>query len=282
MRSTRRTVAGLLLAPALVLAACEDGESPTADQTDGVEGTADVGDVEGEELSPGEDTGPATTTDDQRVSGEFVDVDGQTVGTVSMSETSDGVLVEAQVDGLDESGWRGFHLHENPTCDPDDPEGPFQGAGGHWAPADTDHGEHPGDFPPLLVNDTGAYVTFLTTAFRFADLPPDGLAVMIHADPDNLGHIPDRYQSDDADEPGPDQATRDTGDGGDRAACAVVAPDGDMDQDAQADADGLDEDEAADDGAADDEDADDVGADADDEGGGEVDDSLGNGEEAED
>ncbi|MFA9430655.1 superoxide dismutase family protein [Egicoccus sp. AB-alg2] len=229
---------GMVLASALVLAGCDGGTATAPD--DGAEtlaeGSTDVGDVEGEpgeELLPGEDTGPATTTDDQRVEVALADVDGEPVGTVVVTEAADGVFVEATIDGLG-PGWRGFHLHENAACDADDPDGPFQGAGGHWAPDGVDHGEHPGDFPPLLVNETGtAYLAFQTTAFRFADLPADGVAVMVHEGPDNLGHVPDRYQADGADAPGPDQETLDTGDAGDRAACGELVPGPTMDHDAQ-------------------------------------------------
>ncbi|RDU37162.1 hypothetical protein DRW41_10810 [Neobacillus piezotolerans] len=51
-------------------------------------------------------------------------------------------------------------------------------------------------------------------------LKKEKLAVIVHANPDNFGNIPDRYQTDG--KPGPDEATLKTGDAGDRQACGVI------------------------------------------------------------
>jgi superoxide dismutase, Cu-Zn family len=234
-----------------------------------------------EDLPPGRDL-EQSTSGDAGIRTVLRDADGEEVGTVTFTETADGAFVEAAVRGL-EPGFHGFHLHENPECDPDAPDGPFTTAGGHWAEEDGDHGEHTGDLPPLLVNDNGtAYLALQVAAFDLAMLMKgpdgDGVAVVVHADPDNLGHVPDRYTSDDATEPGPDQDTLDTGDAGDRVACGVPGADdepgdpadateadeadeGEADDEGDDEADEGDADGEADDGEADDGEADDGEAD---------------------
>lgn len=148
--------------------------------------------------------------------------DGDDVGTVLMSQNGDMVSVESEFTDIEGPGYRGFHVHENAMCEPEDPEGAFMSAGDHYNPDGVDHSDHPGDFPPLLVNEDGtATSTTETDRFALEDLA-EGAAVIVHADPDNSGHIPDRYTSDESGEPGPDEETLSTGDAGDRQACGVI------------------------------------------------------------
>lgn len=109
-------------------------------------------------------------------------------------------------------GFHGFHVHAIGTCEP-----PFTSAGGHLNPSGSSHPNHRGDMPPLFVNADGkARVEFLTDRIVLADLfDPDGSAIIVHADPDNLGNIPSRYGV-------ADTATLGTGDSGARVACGVV------------------------------------------------------------
>lgn len=161
------------------------------------------------------------------------DVDGNDVGTVSYHEHARGVEVRVELSGLDEpQEFRGLHLHENGVCDPDAPDGPFTSAGGHWAPGGASHGAHAGDLLSVLFTaDGSATMTFVTDRFTLQELLDAEVAQMLHGDRDNFAHIPDRYRSEDADEPGPDEQTAATGDAGDRIACGVVQT---------ADADGTD------------------------------------------
>ena len=56
-----------------------------------------------------------------------------------------------------------------------------------------------------------------TDRFKVTDLfGKDGTALIIHADPDNHGNIPDRYR------PDPDDSTLATGEAGGRIACGVI------------------------------------------------------------
>lgn len=153
-------------------------------------------------------------------------VDGTEVGTVIFADEDGGVRVDAQLTDL-APGFHGFHLHEVAECDADAPDGPFTTAEGHWDPDGRDHGEHAGDLVPLYVAEDGsAQLEFVTDRFTLDQVNDHGgVAVMVHADADNLGNIPDRYTAEGADAPGPDEETLDTGDAGDRAACGVLAPD---------------------------------------------------------
>lgn len=155
---------------------------------------------------------------------EMTDRGGEPIGTVSFSRTGEATLVEVSLADLAmDSGFRGFHLHEHPKCEPGHPDGPFASAGGHWDPDGRDHGGHRGDLPPLLVlGDGSAQASFVTDRFTVDELREAGVAVILHEEPDNLAHIPDRYRSEDAARPGPDEETLATGDAGDRFACGTI------------------------------------------------------------
>ncbi|MCR6109256.1 superoxide dismutase family protein [Bacillus sp. A301a_S52] len=147
--------------------------------------------------------------------------DEEEIGDVLFFNEGDYVIVEAHIDGI-EPGFHGFHLHDEPVCEHDD-DTPFSSAAGHYNPEDEDHGNHAGDMPPLYANEDGtAYMAVQLDTFTPEQLLEDGVAVMVHEDPDNLGHIPDRYESTDAQTSGPDDETLDTGDAGARIACGVV------------------------------------------------------------
>lgn len=135
--------------------------------------------------------------------------------------------VEARLRGIPE-GFHGFHIHTTGVCDG---AAAFASAGSHWNKGDDDHGNHTGDMPPVMGMDTGAAeMAFLSDRFQTDQLVKgDGTAVILHADPDNLAHIPatttsgaERYHSHAYDTAGPDQDSRATGDAGTRYACGVV------------------------------------------------------------
>ncbi len=113
-------------------------------------------------------------------------------------------------------GYHGFHVHAVGRCDAPD----FMSAMGHLKNSRENHGSHKGDFPPLYVKRDGTTAArFETDRFDLDSLKDaDGSAVMIHADPDNLGNIPTARYS-----PDPDQMTKDTGDSGKRVACGRIA-----------------------------------------------------------
>lgn len=155
--------------------------------------------------------------------------DGADAGAVTLTDDAAGVRVEAELTGL-EPGFHGFHVHETGKCDPDavvegEPT-PFGSAEGHYTKGPPDHGDHSGDFPPLLVLDDGSVrATVMTGRFKVADLQDqNGSAVMVHADRDNGANIPsDRYESKGGTGV-PDEMTLATGDSGDRVACGLIEP----------------------------------------------------------
>lgn len=165
------------------------------------------------------------------------DATGSALATVRMMRTDDGkVLVKAAGSGLT-AGFHGFHVHSVGVCDPaaTDTTGatvPFFSAGGHFNPDTTKtHGAHAGDMPPLLAAADGTtMLRFKTDRFLVADLmDADGSAIVLHAGPDNLAHIPattstggERYHSHVDDVFGADAATKATGDAGARAGCGVL------------------------------------------------------------
>ena len=165
------------------------------------------------------------------------DAAGTPIATVRMTRTDDGkVLVKARGSGL-AAGFHGFHVHSVALCDPaaTDSGGatvPFFSAGGHYNPDTTKtHGAHAGDMPPLLVAADGStMLRFKTDRFKIRDLmDTDGSAIILHAGPDNLAHIPattatggERYHSHVDDIFGADTATKATGDAGARTGCGVL------------------------------------------------------------
>ena len=93
-------------------------------------------------------------------------------------------------------------------CSPVDPA--FTNVGPHWSPSGATHGHHEGDLPSLLVQADGTGIGAIgDAAVRPRELV--GRAVILHAGPDNLANVPDRYSTGTPAVPGPDAATKGTG-----------------------------------------------------------------------
>ncbi|MEX2289363.1 MAG: superoxide dismutase family protein [Mycobacteriales bacterium] len=158
------------------------------------------------------------------VSAALVGADGSEQGTVEMEFTADGAVLTVQATGLP-PGLHGLHVHKTGTCEPDstdpaapDKRGAFLSAGGHLAADGQTHGDHDGDLPSLLVRADGSarLVVASDRLTRENVLDADGSAVMVHAEADNFGNVPDRYVAQ------PDETTTKTGDAGARLACAAL------------------------------------------------------------
>ncbi|MGW9551965.1 superoxide dismutase family protein [Citricoccus zhacaiensis] len=231
-----RTAAALLgLGGILVLGAC----APESASETTPEGGASAPDGGVQSLSPGATEGAETTdrvASDAEESGaedsgaladytaSMQDIESE-VGTAQIREMDGAMEFTVEVSGM-EPGFYGLHVHEIGECNPDsaapdDPSelGAFLSAGSHIGADESDHPDHAGDLPPILVQESGeGHLTFQTDRLTAEHLQDeDGAAMMLHSDPDNFANIPERYAPD-----GPDEDTTGTGDAGFRWACGVV------------------------------------------------------------
>ena len=103
-------------------------------------------------------------------------------GTVKFLQKKNFVLVKACITGLPktETGFFGFHIHSGGSCEGEE----FSGSKGHFSPSDAPHPQHSGDLPPLLLCNSGAYMTVATNRFRIKDII--GRTVIIHSMPDDF------------------------------------------------------------------------------------------------
>lgn len=134
------------------------------------------------------------------------------VGQVSITESKYGLVFSPSLKGL-APGSHGFHLHQNPSCDPLEKDGkmvPALAAGGHYDPRDSKRHDAPwgdghlGDLPALFVDAEGnATQPVLAPRLKAADLA--GRSLIVHAGGDNH-----------ADHPAP------LGGGGARVVCGVI------------------------------------------------------------
>ena len=144
-----------------------------------------------------------------RISSEGV---GQSIGTVTALDSDDGLVIEANLTGL-QPGEYGFHLHENGSCQPAVQNGVSVAglaAGGHWDPDNTGShqgpfGEgHRGDLSRLVIDTDGSSTTpVVAPRLRVDDLK--GRALIVHAGGDTYSDQPP------------------LGGGGARIGCGVIA-----------------------------------------------------------
>ena len=138
---------------------------------------------------------------------------GESIGSVVLEEHKHGILLRPSLEQFS-PGLHGFHLHQNPSCEPADKNGKATAAaaaGGHYDPEDTNahrgpydpHG-HLGDLPALVANAEGEVsVPQLVPRLTLEDLP--GHALVVHRGGDNYADQPESL-----------------GGGGARVACGVI------------------------------------------------------------
>jgi len=137
---------------------------------------------------------------------------GKEIGKVTIKQSQYGVVLTPELTDLT-PGVHGFHMHENPSCEPKEKDGkktPALAAGAHNDPTGAKrHGApwgdgHQGDLPAMSVDATGnANQAVLAPRLKLADL--QGRSLMIHAGGDNYADLPDPL-----------------GGGGARIACGVI------------------------------------------------------------
>jgi superoxide dismutase, Cu-Zn family len=146
----------------------------------------------------------------ERARADIKNAQGNNVGTASLRETKDGLLIMVNVKGLPE-GLHAVHIHAVGKC-----ESPaFASAGGHFNPLNKKHGlknpdgPHAGDLPDMYVNKDGvgryeALMESMTLGPSETSIfDSDGSAIVIHATAD-------------------DNMTDPAGNSGDRIACGVI------------------------------------------------------------
>jgi Cu-Zn family superoxide dismutase len=138
---------------------------------------------------------------------------GEEIGTIQLKDTDRGLLLTPNLSQLN-GGIHGFHIHENPDCNPGEKDGKLAAgiaAGGHYDPENTEKHQGPysetghlGDLPRLKVKQDGtATRPVVAPRLKIADIRNH--AIMIHEHGDNYG-----------DEPEP------LGGGGGRIACGII------------------------------------------------------------
>lgn len=136
------------------------------------------------------------------------------VGTVTVTESAYGLVFTPNLTGLT-AGLHGFHIHENPSCEPQEKDGKKVAglaAGGHWNPNKAEgHGfpwddnAHLGDLPALtvLANGTATQPVLAPRLKKLEDIK--GRSLVIHEGGDNHSDHPAAL-----------------GGGGARMACGVI------------------------------------------------------------
>ena len=137
----------------------------------------------------------------ERATASIIDRQGQTVGTATLVEGPQGVMIHLTARGLP-PGPKAIHIHSVGNCD-DGSEG-FVASKGHLNPAGRPHGlmnpEGPdaGDLPNLFVHADGSVEAEFFTTFasldgkggRAAILDADGAALVIHENRDDHSSQP--------------------------------------------------------------------------------------------
>ncbi|TKD72291.1 superoxide dismutase family protein [Pseudalkalibacillus hwajinpoensis] len=193
----RWTVLFAMLTILLVLTACNtsNGENSSGSENNGT--------MDNEEQQT-EETKESITVD-------MMNQEGEKVGTAELEQQEDGTLIQLDASNLPE-GTHGFHIHETGSCEAPD----FKSAGGHFNPANADHGTmsedgpHAGDMENIEVSADGTIqkevVNEKVTLEAGKDnslLKEGGTALVIHAGAD-------------------DNSSQPSGDAGDRIACGVI------------------------------------------------------------
>ncbi|MEF0939335.1 superoxide dismutase family protein [Rhizobium sp. BR 362] len=150
----------------------------------------------------------AAAQDKQTAIANFVGLDGKQAGRAVLTEGKAGVLIELDVSGLPANRWVAFHIHENNHCDH---MHAFESAGGHFNPANAEHGllaangPHAGDMPNQYVDQDGKLRAQVFNSMVLLDGKNGirGRTLMIHAESDDYRSQP-------------------VGGAGKRLACAVI------------------------------------------------------------
>lgn len=134
---------------------------------------------------------------------------GASAGTITVTQRGDDLVFSPNLMGLN-PGKHGFHIHQNPSCEPEVKDGKkiaAAAAGGHYDPTNTgqhtgpDGNGHKGDLPMLEVDDMGVQQDVTMPGLTLNDL--QNRALVVHQGQD-------------------DYSTNPAGASGPRIACGVI------------------------------------------------------------
>lgn len=129
-----------------------------------------------------------------------VDADGikGAIGTITVKDTAYGAMFTPDLSGL-RPGLHGFHVHENPSCEPAEKDGETVAAlsaGGHFDPLGSGKHRGPygaghlGDLPALTVDAFGK-ATHPVVAPRLNTTNLKGRSLIVHSHGDNYSDDPE-------------------------------------------------------------------------------------------
>ncbi|MFI6364662.1 superoxide dismutase[Cu-Zn] [Nocardia sp. NPDC050630] len=220
-RPSWRTVTPVLAVAVFGLAACTNSQ-----ESSDVQGTTPPV-WTGASAPPAGESGTETGAPNANtgVKVDLKDPAGSSVAVANITKDGNHLQVSIEAHGL-RPGFHGLHVHQVGKCEPNSvaptggPAGDFLSAGGHLQVGSANAHPASGDLTSLEVRSDGtAKLVTTTDAVTLDDIK--GKALMIHADADNFGNIPNRYVRADG-VAGPDDTTLATGDAGGRIACGVI------------------------------------------------------------
>ncbi len=132
----------------------------------------------------------------EKATAEFIDRENNPIGTATLTEGPNGVLIHLDLHGLP-PGPKAIHIHGVGTCV--DPEANFVASTGHLNPDGKKHGlmnpdgPDAGDLPNLYVREDGTFEAEFFTSLASLDghhgraniLDHDGAAFVIHQNRDD-------------------------------------------------------------------------------------------------
>ncbi|WP_083889803.1 superoxide dismutase[Cu-Zn] [Nocardia pneumoniae] len=219
-RPSWRTATPLLAVAVFGLAACTNSQ-----ESSDVKGTTPPVWTGSPAPAGQQTTEHGTPHTDPGVNVELKDPSGASVGTANFAKDGSHLQVTVEAHGL-RPGFHGLHVHQVGKCEANSvaptggPAGDFLSAGGHLQVGSANAHPASGDLTSLEVRSDGSAKLVTTTDSVTLD-ELKGKALIIHADADNFGNIPNRYVRADG-VAGPDETTLATGDAGGRVACGVI------------------------------------------------------------
>lgn len=215
--ATMRALAVLASAGAvgLALAACTPNEPTTSEK--GTTPAVQTGDQAPQGGLVDADNIPASGGQNETAS--LINTDGKSIGEAVFRPNGSalGVTVTVKAGSGIPAGFHAMHIHTGSTCNTADK---FVSAGGHLQV--DGHTGHPssGDLVSInILSDGSGSTTTSTSAVDLSQIA--NKTIIIHENADNFANIPNRYTSNG--QPGPDEETMSTGDGGARLACGQIS-----------------------------------------------------------